>query len=125
VAERWYKLLASWACRIPEDGSAAELGYDERDGERESAVASVHTWRAAMSFASGAWAMLHAAARVARSSRSTGTVWAMMMLVVGGWGMGNGEWGMGGEDVQGVEGDRRVGLFVVCCVVQYPELITY
>jgi len=27
--------------------------------------------------------MLHAAARVARSSRSTGTVWAMMTLVVG------------------------------------------
>lgn len=56
-------------------------------------VASVHTWSAAMSFASGAFAMLHAPARVARSSRSTGAVWAMMMLVVGCWWMGmrNGE----------------------------------
>ena len=59
--------------------------------------------------------MLHAPARVARSSRSTGAVWAMMLLVVGCWWMGMGN-RKGGEDVQvqGMEGDRSVaGLFVV------------
>ena len=106
--------IGCWRAEPVEYGKTVERqSYDEREWKWESVVESVHTWSAAMSFASGAWAMLHAPARVARSSRSTGAVWAMMMMVVGCCWMGMG--GMGEVRMfQDGEGDRSVaGLFVV------------
>ena len=78
--------ISCWQAEPAEYRKTVELqSYDEREEKGERVVVRVHTWSAAISFASGAWAMLHAPARVARSSRSTGAVWAMMVLVVGCW----------------------------------------
>jgi len=59
--------------------------------------------------------MLHAPARVARSSRPTGAVWAMMVLVDG----GERKWWGGPEDVQEARGGRQecTRLFVWLVVV--------
>ncbi len=74
----------------------------------------LHTWSAAISFASGACAMLHAPARVARSSRSTGAVWAMMVLVVGCCWMGMRDMKMSKKEREtGVGTSWVAGLFVV------------
>ena len=67
--------ISCWRAGPAEYRKTVKLeSYDEREGNRECVVVGVHTWSAAMSFASGACAMLHAPARVARSSRSPGAV---------------------------------------------------
>ena len=117
--------ISCWRAEPAEYRKTVELeSYDEREGKGESVVVSVHTWSAAMSFASGACAMLHAPARVARSSRSTGAVWAMRVLVVGCcWmGMGNG----GGENVSRRGGRQECCRAVCCCwSVEPSNLLAY